>query len=751
MANILFPILYVAEQSRGRPISYGQIYVGEPDLDPELPGNQKQLRIVQEDGTKIVTGQPFELSAGGVPVYNGATVRLDVDGNYSLKILDKYGAQAYYMHNVIEGQPITTDNLGDLVEPIIANDSSQSYTYSSGAAMEADTTVLPVGKRVFWQGYYNASDGGSNWGIVKSGAHTPDGGSIFTLADGKYVEANLKGNKINIQKFGATPDSTLSTLATNNAPLIQNLVDYLAVRGGGNIYTPAPQIDGAVYGIQKPNTTTACVTVTANNFCFSGDGPASVWKTYLDADIPLHFSSEPDISVVSIAGDPVSDLEVYGMHIKGTNNYTNFGLAEGRGILFRNAKDVSVHDNTITSMSMIGICSEQGDGYFRVQNNQIHSCRYTAINYNGRCYQSIISGNVVSKCNAEVNSVAIQATGHCIITGNTVMGQIANTANCGGISWGEGNYDGIGIISGNLIKHTSFGIKAVFHGACNINGNTIINALNQGGITLVSTTTGGFTVANSDNICSTNLIINCAPYGIDCSAEDTVLNGNKIRNFTPITNPSAPTEPDAIVGTTTSQGIRIRGNGCSITGGDISGCTHGLTTTVDQINGIIGGVNFKGNTYDYSLESATPGTIVAFGHAVIEREYASPSSYRERIFRSTRPTQGYFELSSEWTDPTPAIGSPVGQIVLFAKKQTCAAQATSGATTIQLVSTSGWFASPTATVCGLELDNGAWHWTTFDSVSSPNITIGTPIPAGRTVEIGANVYYNNWRALANLL
>jgi len=93
VAIIDFPILYVPSPTIGRPLFSGQIFVGTEDLDPEIPANQKQLRIVQEDGTKVDVNQPFILSAGGVPVYNGATVRLDVDGNYSLKILDKNGAQ----------------------------------------------------------------------------------------------------------------------------------------------------------------------------------------------------------------------------------------------------------------------------------------------------------------------------------------------------------------------------------------------------------------------------------------------------------------------------------------------------------------------------------------------------------------------------------------------------------------------------------------------------------------------------------
>ena len=76
-----------------------------------------------------------------------------------------------------------------------------------GAVSELSAlTSSDVGKRVQWLGYYLPSDGGSNWGIVKSGAHVHDGGSIFTINTSLYVEANTKGKKITLKKFGCKQD-----------------------------------------------------------------------------------------------------------------------------------------------------------------------------------------------------------------------------------------------------------------------------------------------------------------------------------------------------------------------------------------------------------------------------------------------------------------------------------------------------------------------------------------------------------------
>lgn len=60
--------------------------------------------------------------------------------------------------------------------------------YSTVADMVADIK-LTVGKRVAWDGYYAAGDGGGNSGIVVNGPLVADGGSIFALSNGLYVAA----------------------------------------------------------------------------------------------------------------------------------------------------------------------------------------------------------------------------------------------------------------------------------------------------------------------------------------------------------------------------------------------------------------------------------------------------------------------------------------------------------------------------------------------------------------------------------
>ena len=88
---------YFPLTTAGRPVSLGSVYVGQPDTDPSILANQKQLSVQQESGTIVAVTQPISTSAGGIPLYLGSPVTLLVEGTYSLKILDSSDAQIYYV------------------------------------------------------------------------------------------------------------------------------------------------------------------------------------------------------------------------------------------------------------------------------------------------------------------------------------------------------------------------------------------------------------------------------------------------------------------------------------------------------------------------------------------------------------------------------------------------------------------------------------------------------------------------------
>lgn len=177
MSTIEFPVLYIPDPDKGRPLFNGQIYIGKPDLDPTITANQKDVFYIQEDGSLIAASQPIQLSAGGVPTYNGSSVTLDVDGSYSMKVLDKNGAQAYYVASTN-----TSSSSSVLAEQQVQLSSGQTTVVFS--AVFVDSAKIYIGSadvdrgRLFRGIDYNIVD----YRTIELTSSFPDGS--YCVADG---------------------------------------------------------------------------------------------------------------------------------------------------------------------------------------------------------------------------------------------------------------------------------------------------------------------------------------------------------------------------------------------------------------------------------------------------------------------------------------------------------------------------------------------------------------------------------------
>lgn len=125
-----------------------------------------------------------------------------------------------------------------------AHDDIYTRNFKTVADLRAQTDAggnvidlsLLDGDKIHWRGYHNESDGGGNWGIVRTGDSTTitdDGGSIFVIVNdavnGLWVEANLKGDYINPRKFGAKEGDP----SFDSAPAFQKALSFGAVRFAG--------------------------------------------------------------------------------------------------------------------------------------------------------------------------------------------------------------------------------------------------------------------------------------------------------------------------------------------------------------------------------------------------------------------------------------------------------------------------------------------------------------------------------------
>jgi len=209
---VRLPMAYFGDPKRGRPISNGSVYIGEPDLDPEVLGNRKEVILHQEDGTDVTispAAQPLKTGAGGYILYDGSPVTVITNGNYSLKVNGRFGGQKFYVDNaaVATGADTTTA----VVETI--------------AEMTADH-FAETGD------YYNCGDyaDGHNAGIltfkvVESGTGTADGGSYIDHDTLSVQFERIFNVAVSVKDFGAAGDWNGAT-GTDDTVAIQAALDY---------------------------------------------------------------------------------------------------------------------------------------------------------------------------------------------------------------------------------------------------------------------------------------------------------------------------------------------------------------------------------------------------------------------------------------------------------------------------------------------------------------------------------------------
>ncbi len=161
---------------------------------------------------------------------------------------DLFGMQQSFLSAagiVPNGQPDSVENPQYLrALKVVIN----SNTLPSTLEIPQLSGKVEEGQKIHWQGYRQASDGGSNWGTVRLGAHTADGGSIFSIDASTYIEANLKGRSdINIMKFGADRTGVL---------LANDAINKAANYSGGHAFVPNGtfRVENFVRDIQAGNT-----------------------------------------------------------------------------------------------------------------------------------------------------------------------------------------------------------------------------------------------------------------------------------------------------------------------------------------------------------------------------------------------------------------------------------------------------------------------------------------------------------------
>lgn len=261
-----FPIQYFPNPDRFATLGLGKLYIGVVDGNPaSTPADRIQAYIARQNDTDLAITQPINLTAGGVPTYNGSPVTLKISQEYSVAVLDKNDQQIYYCPKA--GEEISSINeLYDLISDV------QPRLTNVVAKVDDLSSITAVPGRLYDLIEYNAGTGvGGGQLLGFSGSGTPDNGIVFSGAGGTHFR------RINYDKFDITLFGGLTTnTASQNDTAISRALTAVINAAGGTIYFPK----GTFSISQTINATVSATTIELDNDCtidYSAIGTAGTW------------------------------------------------------------------------------------------------------------------------------------------------------------------------------------------------------------------------------------------------------------------------------------------------------------------------------------------------------------------------------------------------------------------------------------------------------------------------------------------
>jgi hypothetical protein len=607
--------------------------------------------------------------------------------------------------------------------------SEHAATFSAFRAMKG---LLGRAKHVHVESHTTFGDGGGGILDIKAvGAYVDNDCTIFVNGTSAGIR-RIGDRTINLAWAGAQSGGTEHAAANTEA--VSVALSILKDIGGGTLFVP----EGEFHGLNTDNT--AFLSVDFDNCRITGSGDRSRLIVDSDADVVIHVCSEPDLT--KTAGSPIVDFELDHVSVEGTGTYHYYAMTHGRLVLLRNTSRASCHHNRIWGASMIGIGTEGNSPETDLSYNRVIDCKYTGLNTNGPCHGSAIIGNRISGTNGDVNSSAIQACGDTIVSGNRIYGDIASPGTSGGIQWGEGNFDGTGTISDNIISHVSYGIRASYHGPVNITNNTITNAMTIAGIIINANILPGLTVPESHCSIVNNTLTNCGSYQIWACGTGTMVVGNTCRYLSTPTDPSGPGLPSSTVVLKPQVGIRVDGEDISVVGNTIDGGWRGMQwSTANRAGSVSGNTVMNTTLARYSMTK--PGGYYTLDIPDRETRHLG-TKHVDFLVSSAIPTTGYYPVGTRWSPEEYVINTPAEAVVTFARADTINGTVSSGAKNIVIAGLANFETGVFTRLC-IELDDATFLETYAVTCVGNTVTIANAIPTGKTAPNGGYVFINAWR------
>lgn len=264
MTNIVkLPTAYFPDPLRGFALSGGKVFIGVVDLDPTVLANRIVVTVLEEDGTLVpiaTNAQPFILNDGGLFVFNGSVVQLQVDSDFSMTVQDSADAQQYFF----------PDSNSDVVIPATTtNRFPLKYTDGvsgdglSGTDIEVFFDItLAIGDQIITDSYDSNAILGSNGlfqytgnTVVGKAGNAPDADGFFYSSTGSQFENTA--TFLNAKQWGAEADGV-----ADDTSAIQAAIDFIGAKG--TLILPS--------GTYKVTST---LTISVDRFHLVGEGRGS--------------------------------------------------------------------------------------------------------------------------------------------------------------------------------------------------------------------------------------------------------------------------------------------------------------------------------------------------------------------------------------------------------------------------------------------------------------------------------------------
>lgn len=288
MSIVTPSLIYWPNPKVGKPLFNGKVYVGEPDLNPEIEANQKQVTLKLEDGTLVPVGQPIRLTQGGVLEYNGSYAVMTAEGAYSVKALDSKDRLAFYIPNnsgIFNAADIsiTVNGATTDVQTYLENKEVDDLA----GLVAIDTSELPDGAIV------GVRDQGPTgfYSLRKVPSHGLTSNNIIVVVDANNYFERYSEGVINASRFGVSADSDISS----------ELTDALATE-------VELRMNAGVYSLSSP--------------------PIFLPRSYLKGRGPAETVVSCDDSFIDYNGGRLDELWVEGVSIEGLGqNDSGGGIA----------------------------------------------------------------------------------------------------------------------------------------------------------------------------------------------------------------------------------------------------------------------------------------------------------------------------------------------------------------------------------------------------------------------------------------